>query len=103
MFVCVKDGAIIPSEFNGPFERIDFMAYVAPEQNIGKMIPGHGHKAALFLYGYVDYTDAFERKWRRRFAVSYDSNRPSQGNDLWVWCYEHNDEYERKDGESWPT
>jgi hypothetical protein len=79
------------------------MPYIAPGQNIGKTIPGHRLKSELFLYGYVDYTDAFEHKWRRRFAVSYDANRPLRGDDLWVWGYEHNDEIERKGSGPWPT
>jgi hypothetical protein len=103
MFVCVKDGSATPQDFKGPFERIEFMSYIAPGQNIGKIIPGHTSKPALFLYGYVDYSDAFERKWRRRFAVSYDFNRSKVGDEQWIWHNEHNDEYERKEGVPWPT
>jgi hypothetical protein len=103
MFVGVKDGSEPPSDFKGPFERLEFMSYIAPGQNIGKIIPGHNNKPSLFLYGYVDYTDAFERKWRRRFAVSYDGSRAERGDDKWIWHAEHNDELERKKGSPCPT
>jgi hypothetical protein len=71
------------------------MPYLVPKQNLGKIIPGHVGKTALFLYGYVDYTDVFDRKWRRRFALSFDASRAQRGDEQWFWHPEHNDEYER--------
>jgi hypothetical protein len=88
MFVCVKEGSSPPPKFDGPFTRLDVMPYLVPKQNLGKIMTGYVGKTALFLYGYVDYTDVFDREWRRRFALSYDANRARQGDDLWVWHFQ---------------
>lgn len=99
MFICVMDGTSAPDHFNGPFEKLQVMSYVAPGQEIGKLIPGHSNKSALFLYGYVDYTDIFDNKWRRRFAFNYSATRPKGGDDQWHAHHEHNDEIPQSPGD----
>jgi hypothetical protein len=95
MFICIIDGPDPPQTFGGPFTKLKVMSYVAPGQNIGKLIPGYQGKTAFFLYGCIDYTDIFERKWRRRYAFSYDASRADRKDDQWWAHHEHNDEHER--------
>jgi len=79
--------------FDGPFKQIHVMAFVAPDQNIGKIVGKQTPITAFFMYGYVDYTDIFEDRWRRRFAWSYDPWRSCKGDDPFIAHHEHNDEH----------
>ena len=67
---------------------------VDPGQSFGKIVGPKRPQEPFFIYGYVDYLDAFNHKWRYRFAYSHDPERFSSEakDDRWIAYHEHNDE-----------
>ncbi len=92
MFVCIRQGANSPPNFDGPFEQLEVMRMVHPGQNIGKIVGTQTSKDAFFLYGFVKYFDIFGSRWKRRFAFGHDPDRPKKGQDAWIAHSSHNDE-----------
>lgn len=98
MHVCViEDTLDAPLKFDGPFQKLQVARYIGPGQSVGKIIPGHSRQdRPLFLYGYVEYTDVFECRWRRNFAFNYDHTRLINGDDEWIAHDGYAGEEERK-------
>lgn len=74
--------------------KIAVMQTIYPGQTIGKIIDADFNRGLkFFLYGYIDYEDVFESKWRRRFAFTHDPERAKMGrDDRWIAHDQHNDE-----------
>lgn len=68
---------------------------VHPGQSFGKILGERKPIEPFFIYGYVDYVDIFNHKWRFRFAYSHNFERgrdPERKNDPWIAHENHNDE-----------
>lgn len=60
-------------------------------QVVGKLVsPSPSH--VFFVYGFVDYLDAFDKPWRYRFAYAHNQIR---GGDAWRAYLQHNNEIEQ--------
>ncbi len=94
MYVKVIAGLKPPESFAGPLPKMEVMQTIYPQQTIGKIVdPKFNPSHKFFLYGFIDYQDIFDGKWRRRFAFSHDPERTSLGyDDRVIAHHEHNDE-----------
>jgi hypothetical protein len=97
--------------YGGPFCRLPVMKMIHPKQEIGTAIfirsitdihPFRPDRV-FFLYGYVDYKDCFEQKWRRRFAFRHNAVVLGMGYEEWDARPDHNDEFKREGDGPWPT
>lgn len=75
---------------------------VHPNQNIGRIVGSLTIFDNFFLYGYVEYTDIFEHRWRHRFAFSHCYEAGIGGGERWEAHKSHNDEQKwDKKSSSW--
>ena len=75
-------------------EKVAGPQIIHPGQNFGKIVGDKVASDQFFIYGFIDYIDAFESKWRYRFAFSHVPKRffSSSKDDRWIAYSEHNDE-----------
>ena len=79
-------------------DRQPVSGHIPPNQNVGRIInprPGDGPYTCterFFLRGYVNYTDIFGQRWRKRFAFSHDPARGAKGGEPYEAHGTHNDE-----------
>jgi hypothetical protein len=81
-------GSSMPEEFEYPDQRKimqDGGTVVDPGQTFPALIvvnpvagfrEAKAKRATLYLYGNIDYTDAFKRRWRRTFCVTWEPWNP---------------------------
>jgi hypothetical protein len=65
-------------------DRQNVVQIVHPGQNLGRIVSRYTPDQTFFMYGYVDYDDIFNDRWRHRFAFSYDPERARRGGEAWV-------------------
>jgi hypothetical protein len=76
-------------------ERQQVVQIVHPGQNVGRIIETAtltGPNDQFFLYGYVNYTDIFDYRWRHRFAFSYNPAAGSNATEWFVAYHQYNNE-----------
>ncbi|MFZ1905197.1 MAG: hypothetical protein WAU56_07380 [Steroidobacteraceae bacterium] len=61
-------------------------------RDISALRAAHAGKARVFFYGHIDYTDIYNRRWRKDYCYSYEWWRPE--GDRFVPYKAHNEEHQ---------